>query len=272
MLAKNLYQGKKILITGATSGLGKSFALNYAKYGATIIGIGRDRNKIKNLTNELKEINNNHHLIKSIDVSKNFMMEDFSIDLMEKNMLPDVIISNAAGNFICPIEKISYNGWKRIQDIVLDGMFNTYIPIGKKLNKINKPAVFLNTSTTYAETGSVGVIPSAVAKAGCDAMMKSMTVEWAKYNHRFIAIAPGPIADSGGAKVLDPLGVFKKFNDIHNPRNRMCKPLEIAELACYLTSPYADYINGTVIRMDGGELNANSGEFNFLRYIPFTGM
>jgi NAD(P)-dependent dehydrogenase (short-subunit alcohol dehydrogenase family) len=102
--------------------------------------------------------------------------------------------------------------------------------------------------------------------------MKSMTVEWAKYNHRFLAIAPGPIADSGGSKVLDPLGLFKKFNDIHNPRNRMCKPSEIAELACYLTSHHADYINGTVIRIDGGELNANSGEFNFLRYVPFSGI
>ena len=79
-----------------------------------------------------------------------------------------------------------------------------------------------------------------------------------------MAIAAGPIANSGGADKLDPLCIFKKFVKYHNPRNRMCNPEEIAEFACFLTSNHGDYINGTVIRMDGGELNVNSGEFNLV--------
>jgi len=266
-----LYQGKKILITGATSGLGKFMALKYAKHGGTIIGIGRDKMKINSLESELKTINNNNHIIKSIDVSSNLLMSQFAVELGRKNNLPDIVIANAAGNFICPIEKLSFNGWNRIMEIVLNGMYNTYIPIGKQLNLKKKPGVFLNISTTYAETGTVGLIPSAVAKSGCDAMMKSLTTEWSKYDHRFVGIAPGPIAESGGANKLDPLGLFQKFNKIHNPRKRMCHPNEIADLACFLTSSQADYINGCIVRIDGGEVNANSGEFNFLRYIPFSG-
>ena len=265
-----LYHGKKVLITGATSGLGKTMAKKYAQYGAQIIGIGRDKIKIMKLENELNRINNSKHIIKSIDVSNHNLMNKFANDLFINKNLPDVVISNAAGNFICPIEKLSYNGWNRILDIVLNGMFNTYIPIGKKLNTQKKPAVFLNISTTYADTGTVGLIPSAVAKSGCDTMMKSLTTEWNTYNHRFVAIAPGPISGSGGASKLDPFGIFKKFVKFHNPRHRMGTQEEIAELACYLTSNKADYINGTIVRIDGGELNANSGQFNFLRYLPIS--
>jgi len=262
VLKNNTFLNKNVLITGATAGLGKQLALKYAQYGATIIGIGRDESKIKSLKTELSKINNNDHLIKSIDVSDNLLMSQLAFQLSQSNILPDVIISNAAGNFVCPFEKLSYNGWNRINDIVLNGMFNTYHCFGKELILKKKPAVFLNISTTYAETGSAGVVPSAVAKAGCDALMKSLTSEWAKYGHRFVAVAPGPIANSGGADKLDPLGIFKKFVKYHNPRNRMCEPEEIAEFVCFLTSNYGDYVNGTVIRMDGGELNVNSGEFN----------
>ena len=99
--------------------------------------------------------------------------------------------------------------------------------------------------------------------------MKGLTVEWSKYGMRFVGIAPGPIADSGGASKLDPIGIFKHYNNYVNPSQRMCDPQEIADLALFLTSKKADYINGSIIRIDGGEYIKNQGEFSFLTNIPF---
>ena len=132
-----------------------------------------------------------------------------------------------------------------------------------------REAVFLNISTTYSENSSALVIPSAVAKAGVDNIMKGLTVEWSKYGMRFVGIAPGPIANSGGASKLDPFGIFKYYNNYVNPSQRMCDPSEIADLSLFLTSKKANYINGEIIRIDGGEYIKNQGEFSFLTNIPF---
>ena len=100
-------------------------------------------------------------------------------------------------------------------------------------------------------------------------MMRGLTVEWSSHNIRLLGIAPGPIKNSGGAKKLDPLNLFKIYNNYTNPRKRMATQNEIGELAMFLTSDKADYINGQIIRIDGGEVVKNSGEFNFLTNIPF---
>ena len=107
------------------------------------------------------------------------------------------------------------------------------------------------------------------SKAGVDNLMKGLTVEWSKNGLRFVGIAPGPIAKSGGASKLDPFGIFKIYNNYVNPSGRMCNQEEISNLAMYLTSNKASYINGEIIKIDGGEYIKNSGEFNFLTNIPF---
>ena len=102
-----------------------------------------------------------------------------------------------------------------------------------------------------------------------DNLIKGLTVEWSDYNIRLVGIAPGPIEASGGASKLDPFGLFKYYNQYSNPRKRMCSQDEISKLAMYLTSSDADYINGEIIKIDGGEVIKNSGEFNFITNIPF---
>ena len=222
-----------------------------------------------NLNNELNNINKLDNLYYSVDVSKYDEILNVKNDLKNKNIIPDVIINNAAGNFLCPFNKLSKNGWNRIIDIVLNGTFNIYHIFGNHLIKNNKKAVFLNISTTYADTGSALVIPSASAKAGVDNMIKGLTVEWSDYDIRLIGIAPGPILNSGGLDKLDPFKIFKLYNNYVNPRKRMCHPNEISNLVMYLTSDYSDYINGQIIKIDGGESVKNSGEFNFITNIPF---
>nr|UZT28865.1 trans-2-enoyl-CoA reductase and 2,4-dienoyl-CoA reductase [Nucleocytoviricota sp.]UZT29294.1 trans-2-enoyl-CoA reductase and 2,4-dienoyl-CoA reductase [Nucleocytoviricota sp.] len=264
-----MYKSKNILITGASSGLGKQLAFSYANHGGRIINISRNNEKGLLLRNQLDIINNQDNKFFSADVSKYDEILNIKSQLSVDNIYPDIIINNAAGNFLCPFEKLSKNGWTRVIDIVLNGSFNVYHVFGKELIERNKKAIFLNISTTYSENSSALVIPSACAKAGVDNMMKGLTTEWSKYGMRFVGIAPGPIADSGGASKLDPFGLFKIFNNYVNPSSRMGTPTEISELALYLTSPSASYINGEIIKIDGGEYIKNSGEFNFITNIPF---
>lgn len=267
-----MYKNKTVLITGGNGGLGKNLCLSYANYGAKIINLSRDIDKMKILNNKLNNINNKNNKFFSIDVSNYNDILNVKNELIKENVFPDIIINNAAGNFLCPFENLTPNGWKRINDIVLTGAFNIYHIFGKEViskKYNNSKTIFLNISTTYSENSSALVIPSAVAKAGVDNLMKGLTVEWSKYGMRFVGIAPGPIAESGGASKLDPLGIFKKYNNYVNPSQRMCNPQEISDLAIFLTSEKADYINGEIVRIDGGEWIKNQGEFSFLTNIPY---
>lgn len=264
-----MYKGKNILITGGSSGLGKYMALAYANKQGRIINLSRNLEKMKNLDSKLKALNGLENKYFSVDVSNYEDILSVKNRLIKKKIIPDVIINNAAGNFLSPLEDVSPNGWTRIIDIVLNGSFNIYHVFGKELIKQKKKAVFLNISTTYSENSSALVIPSAAAKAGVDNLMKGLTTEWSRYGLRFVGIAPGPIKDSGGLEILDPIGLFKHYNNYVNPSQRMCDPNEITKLSLYLTSKHADYINGEIVRIDGGELIKNSGEFNFITNIPF---
>jgi len=264
-----MYKNKIVLITGASSGLGRNLALNYAREKAKIINLSRNKEKMETLNNELNYINKLDNKFFSVDVSKYEDVNNIKNVLAKENQLPNVIINNAAGNFLCPFEELTPNGWKRIIDIVLHGGFNIYHSFGKEFIKRNHKATFLNISTTYSENSSALVIPSSCAKAGVDNIMKGLTVEWSRHNLRFVGIAPGPIKDSGGASKLDPFGIFKNYNNYVNPSGRMCNPNEISSLAKYLTSDSADYINGEIIKIDGGEWIKNQGEFSFLTNIPY---
>ena len=264
-----MYANKKILITGASSGLGKAIAMAYAREKGQIINLSRNVEKIDKLNKTLNKINNLENIGYSVDVSNYEEILKIKNNLLREQLIPDIIINNAAGNFLCPFENLTPNGWKRINDIVLNGAFNIYHIFGKTFIENKREAIFLNISTTYSENSSALVIPSAASKAGVDNIMKGLTVEWSKYGMRFVGIAPGPIADSGGASKLDPLGIFKKYNNYVNPSQRMCEPREIADFALFLTSKKADYINGTIMKIDGGEYIKNQGEFSFLTNLPF---
>ena len=257
MLANNLYQGKNVLVTGGATGIGLTLAQSYAKLGANVMICSRNEERLQNAASTHDNIS-----YKILDVRDLKGVSTFADEITEAKQLPDVVVNNAAGNFICPTEKLSLNAWNSVIDIVLKGTFAMTHELGKRLIIEKKPGVFLNISTTYAETGSSYVVPSSVAKAACNNLTKSLASEWSKYGLRFHSIALGPIYTEGAFSRLDPDGTFQKQGISNLCIKRMGEKEEVANLATYLSSDYASWMTGCVINLDGGETVWKSGEFN----------
>ena len=182
----------------------------------------------------------------------------------------DVLLNNAAGNFIAPTERLSANAFDTIIDIVLKGTKNCTLTFGKHwIDQKQQNTSVLNIVTTYAFTGSGYVVPSATAKAGVLALTRSLAVEWAKYGMRFNAIAPGPFPTKGAWDRLLPEHIRDQFDVSKKvPLKRVGEHQELANLAAYLVSDFSAYINGEVITIDGGEWLQGAGQMNQLEQIP----
>tara|TARA_B100000676_G_scaffold241052_1_gene242139 strand:+ start:1778 stop:2629 length:852 start_codon:yes stop_codon:yes gene_type:complete len=267
MFEKNLLKNKVILITGGGTGLGKSMAMRFAELGASLVIASRRKDVITKTTDQIKEIGS-EALGLQCDVRNIDQVQSMVHDTLTHFDKIDILINNAAGNFISPTEMLTPGGFKAVVDIVLIGTFNCSLTVGKEMIK-QKNGNILNIVTTYAWTGSGYVVPSASAKAGVLAMTRSLAVEWAKYNIRTNAIAPGPFITDGAWKRLSPpgLNIKKKLKD-RIPMKRFGEHLELANLASYLISNQSGYINGEVVTIDGGEWLKGAGQFNDLEKIP----
>ena len=267
MFDVQLLKGKKIVVTGGGTGLGKSMATRFAELGADLVITSRRQNVIDETAKTLREFGGKVLAI-SCDVREPDQVESMVNKTVEEFGGIDILLNNAAGNFISPTENLSSNAFRTIVDIVLNGTFHCTQAVGKVMRE-NKSGVILNIVTTYAWTGSGYVVPSACAKAGVLAMTRSLAVEWAKYGIRTAAIAPGPFPTKGAWSRLAPpgLGIQKKMTN-RIPLKRVGEHIELANLATYLISDQAAYINGEVVTIDGGEWLKGAGEMNELEKIP----
>ncbi|XP_038202877.1 2,4-dienoyl-CoA reductase [(3E)-enoyl-CoA-producing], mitochondrial [Arvicola amphibius] len=267
MLPPNTFQGKVAFITGGGTGLGKAMTTFLSSLGAQCVIASRNIDVLKATAEEISsQTGNKVHAIRC-DVRDPEMVNNTVLELIQVAGLPDVVINNAAGNFISPSERLSPNAWKAITDIVLNGTAYVTLEIGKQLIKAQKGAAFLAITTIYAESGSGFVVPSSSAKSGVEAMNKSLAAEWSRYGMRFNIIQPGPIKTKGAFSRLDPTGRFEKDMIERIPCGRLGTVEELANLATFLCSDYASWINGAVIRFDGGEEVFLSGEFNSLKKV-----
>ncbi|KAK5617950.1 2,4-dienoyl-CoA reductase, mitochondrial [Crenichthys baileyi] len=267
MLPAGSFNNRVAFITGGGTGLGRAMTTVLSQLGAQCVIASRKLDILQQTANEIsRQTGNKVHAIQC-DVRDPQAISHCVDQMVALTGLPDVIINNAAGNFICPSERLSPNGWKSIIDIVLNGTAFTTLELGKRLIQNQKGASFLAITTIYAESGSGFVVPSASAKAGVDALYKSLAAEWGRYGHRFNIIQPGPIKTKGAFSRLDPTGTFEKAMIDRIPTGRLGKPAELANLAAYLSSDYASWISGAVIRFDGGEFVSMAGEFNELRRV-----
>ncbi len=267
MFDSQLLKGKTIIVTGGGTGLGKSMATRFAELGANLVITSRRQNVIDETAKILRE-HGGKVLAISCDVREPDQVESMVNKTVEEFGGIDILLNNAAGNFISPTENLSSNAFKTIVDIVLNGTFHCTQAVGKVMRE-NKSGVILNIVTTYAWTGSGYVVPSACAKAGVLALTRSLAVEWAKYGIRTVAIAPGPFPTKGAWSRLAPpgLGIQKKMTN-RIPLKRVGEHIELANLATYLISDQAAYINGEVVTIDGGEWLKGAGEMNELEKIP----
>ena len=270
MLRDNALQGKTIVVTGGGSGLGKAMTTYFLELGANVVITSRNIEKLEKVKAALEEKTGGNVLAVQCDVRHYDQVEAMVKASVERFKTIDVLLNNAAGNFISPTERLSANAFDTIVDIVLKGTKNCTLAFGKhwiKQKKTNK--VVLNIVTTYAWTGSAYVVPSATAKAGVLAMTRSLAVEWAKYGMRFNAIAPGPFPTKGAWDRLLPGDLKEKFDLAKKvPLKRVGEHQELANLAAYLVSDFSSYINGEVITIDGGEWLKGAGQMNLLEAIP----
>ena len=201
--------------------------------------------------------------VKTSDVRKYDEVEAV-FDAAEKAIGPiDVLVNNAAGNFISPTEFLSPNAFNAVVGIVLNGSFHATLAAGRRWINSGRGGRVLSIVTTYAWTGSAYVVPSACAKAGVLAMTRSLAVEWARYKIRLNAIAPGPFPTDQAWDNLVPPGFEEKWKK-RIPLGRSGRHEELANLASYLLSDQAEYINGEVVTIDGGEWLQGAGEMNML--------
>ena len=269
MLPSDTFENKTILITGGGTGLGKSIGKHILELGGKIIITSRRNDVIEKTANDFNDIYPNSTLHVSGDVRNIEDVENVINNGFEKFGSIDMLINNAAGNFISPTERLSANAFSVIIDIVLKGTCNYTLALGKKWIDSKREGTILNIATTYAMTGSGYVIPSAAAKGGVLTLTRSIAAEWAKYNIRCNAIAPGPFPTKGAWSRLVPPG-FSKFMDLKKrvPLKRVGEHQELANLCAYLLSDYSSYITGEIITIDGGEWIYNAGQFSRLDKIP----
>lgn len=270
MLRDDALKGKVIVVTGGGSGLGKAMTKYFLELGAKVAITSRDLEKLKNTAKELEEETKGTCLPIQCDVRHYEEVENMLQEVLKAFGKVDVLLNNAAGNFISPTERLSSNAFDTVIDIVLKGTKNCTLAFGKHwIDTKQTSSTVLNIVTTYAWTGSAYVVPSATAKAGVLAMTRSLAVEWAKYGIRTNAIAPGPFPTKGAWDRLLPGDLAEKFDLSKKvPLKRVGDNQELANLAAYLVSDFSAYVNGEVIVIDGGEWLKGAGQFNLLEAIP----
>ena len=252
MFQSDLFKGRTILITGGGTGLGRSMALRFAELGAKMFLAARRPEPLEETCKEIRA-KGGQAAFALCDV-RDFAAVEKTVEAAEKEFgRVDTLVNNAAGNFIARTETLSPNAFSAVTGIVLHGAFHCTLALGRKWIAAKQPGNVFNIVTTYAaaDCGSGFVVPSACAKAGVLAMTRSLAVEWARHHIRFNAIAPGPFPTEGAWSRLMPTKDYEQRAKDQHPMKRFGRHDELANLAVYLLSDQAEYVNGECVVIDG---------------------
>jgi NAD(P)-dependent dehydrogenase (short-subunit alcohol dehydrogenase family) len=263
----DLLAGKTVLVTGGGSGLGLSMSKKFAALGANVAISGRSAERLESAAGQI-DPSGERVLTIPCDVRDFAHVEAMVAQANERFGGVDVLVNNAAGNFLATTEDLSPNGFNAVVQTVLYGTFHATLAVGRSMIENQRKGSILNIVTTYAWTGSAFVIPSAAAKAGVLAMTRSLAVEWATYGIRSNAIAPGPFPTEGAWNALMPTPELEAEARARIPLGRFGEHEELANLAAFLVSDGSAFINGEVVTIDGGEWIGSGGEFNGLTRLP----
>ncbi|GAB3002921.1 oxidoreductase [Amycolatopsis acidiphila] len=261
MFAADLLAGKRILITGGGTGLGRGVARHLADHGAQVHLWGRRETVLAEAAAEAGKPGTVH--FQTVDVRDADLVDAAMAEIWAGHGPLTGVINNAAANFIAPTKTLSARGFEAVSSTVMNGSFNTTHAAGRRWIEQGLPGVVLSTLTTWVWSGSAFVVPSAMAKAAVHAMTMSLAVEWAKYGIRLNALAPGPIPTDYAWEMLNPTdkSAVGATQADQVPMGRMGTIEELANLTIFLLSDACDYLTGETIAMDGGQRLAGPGTF-----------
>lgn len=262
MFAEDLLADRVILVTGGGSGLGASMARAFHGLGATVVIVGRNAARLEETRAALGE---RAHAF-SVDVRDAAAVDEVIASVVARLGSIDVLVNNAAGNFLAATEDLSANAFDAVVRTVLHGTFHCTLSAARHMIARGNGTI-LNILATYAWTGSAFVVPSAAAKAGVLALTRSLAVEWAAYGIRVNAIAPGPFPTEGAWSRLMPASIEEEALR-RVPLGRFGRHEELTNLAVFLVSDASPYITGEVVTIDGGQWLATGGQFSGLRAMP----
>lgn len=246
-------------------------ALHFASLGARIFIVGRRPDPLKSVCAEIRSAGG-AAAFAPCDVRDYAAVEAAANTAQSQFGEINILVNNAAGNFMARTEKLTPNAFNAVVSIVLNGSFNCTQVFGKRWIEKKQPGTVLNIVTTYAaaNSGSGFVVPSACAKAGVLALTTSLAVEWGKHNIRLNAIAPGPFPTEGAWSRLMPSKEMEEHRKNSNPMKRFGRHEELTNLAAFLISDMSPYINGECVVIDGGQWLRGAGEFNDLATLPHS--
>jgi NAD(P)-dependent dehydrogenase (short-subunit alcohol dehydrogenase family) len=257
---KDLLAGKTTIITGGGTGLGRSMALRMAGLGAKVAVLGRRPDPLQETAQAIRDAGGQAAAV-PCDVRDPEAVAR-AVDQVEKELGPaNQLINGAAGNFLAPSEDLSPNAFDSVVKIVLYGSFHCTRELGRRLIERKQGGEILSIVTSYVTTGSAFVLPSACAKAGVLAMMRSLAVEWATYGIRLNAVSPGPFPTEGAFSRLLPGSEMEKQALRRVPSKRFGEHWELANLVAYLMSDASPYQTGDLVTIDGAEAIFSGQQF-----------
>ncbi len=262
MFEASLLKGKRILITGGGTGLGREMADKYLELGADLYLCGRRKGVLDDAAAALMDKHGGSVKTLACDI-RNASAVDEMVDTIWQDGPLTGLVNNAAGNFVSRTEDLSPRGFDAIAGIVYHGTFYVTHAVGKRWIAAQAPGSVISITTTYTRTGSPYVVPSAMAKAAVELMTKSLAVEWGRHAIRLNTIAPGPFPTEGAWSRLSP-GISVEARAAKIPMGRVGKMSELQNLAVFLMADGCDYLTGEMIAIDGGAHLANGATFSHL--------
>ncbi|MBA2257553.1 MAG: SDR family oxidoreductase [Acidobacteria bacterium] len=262
MFIPTLLQDQVAIVTGGGTGIGLAIAKRLGEFGARVAIGSRNSENLEKGSAELRHAGFDP-LAVQVDVRNPEQVDEMVSRVVRHFGRIDILVNNAAGNFVCRAEDLSPNGWNAVIGIVLNGSFYCSRAVGRHMIERGQGGAIVSILANYVWTGSAGTVHSAAAKAGVMSMTQTLAAEWAPHRIRVNAVAPGAVESAGAAKQLwnTPEAVQRITDRI--PLKRWAQPVEIADAVAFLVSPNAGFITGEILTVDGGAWMGR-GTFDFL--------
>ncbi len=264
MFRDQLLAGRRILVTGGGTGLGKSMAARFLELGAEVHICGRRKIVCDETATELMDQYGGRVVSHGVDIRNAMAVDEMIEQIWTGGALTD-LINNAAGNFVSRTQDLSPRGFDAVANIVMHGTFYVTHAVGRRWIAGGHRGNVVSITVTWVRNGSPFVVPSAMSKSAIHAMTMSLAAEWGRYGIRLNTIAPGEIPTEGMSKRLNPNDEPGARTVARNPMGRVGSMEELQNLAVFLISGGCDWISGETIAMDGAQALATGGNFYELR-------